>query len=440
MNERAETHLRLLAEAELRRASLEPRDRAGILGSAEVRRVGQTLVAIDAVDAATADSIEADLRFALAIRRPRDAFGHGPGMMVNFGNSTPAIGTAVQRAFEPGTDRVVALGLTLPVQAGQVRGRLHLLSFAETASGTRFAIAAELTGAGPRSSAAFPFGQLTITDETGATYRTEFTGHGKPPSGWAGLLTVLPPPPAGVRALELVATPGHPPRRIELTAGRAPDVTLTQTSLSAGEHVLNGIAGELLMTGLHRRMTTYAPGQSPHAATSLAAIVTALEVAGALAPLSPLPGQLARLCERLGITDHGLTAPPAQDLPEPWRGLLDQPDRPPPPDGCAAVALALPEIDGSTAYVLGLRNSYGATSLNVHASGVTDANLLPALWLLDSTGRWHATQARGWQLHNNGDATGLLQAFPPVSRATWVEVLAVGRSARARATVPLRWR
>jgi hypothetical protein len=44
-------------------------------------------------------------------------------------------------------------------------------------------------------------------------------------------------------------------------------------------------------------------------------IVAALHAAGVLPPDSPVPGQLAGLCARLGIDGHGITAPPDGDLP-----------------------------------------------------------------------------------------------------------------------------
>ena len=63
---RAETHLRQLAEAELRRAT-EP----GALGRGPAGRlplVAQALIAVGAVDVGTADQIQAELDLALATR------------------------------------------------------------------------------------------------------------------------------------------------------------------------------------------------------------------------------------------------------------------------------------------------------------------------------------------------------------------------------------
>lgn len=51
-------------------------------------------------------------------------------------------------------------------------------------------------------------------------------------------------------------------------------------------------------------------------------IVAALHAAGALPPASRVPGQLAALCAKAGISDHGIIVPPAMDLPERWQHML----------------------------------------------------------------------------------------------------------------------
>ena len=75
--ERAETHLRLLAEAELRRATTLPAD-GGLLDechSARLELVAQALYAARAFDMGLAWEIQAELTFALGVRQPR----RGPG-------------------------------------------------------------------------------------------------------------------------------------------------------------------------------------------------------------------------------------------------------------------------------------------------------------------------------------------------------------------------
>jgi hypothetical protein len=54
-------------------------------------------------------------------------------------------------------------------------------------------------------------------------------------------------------------------------------------------------------------------------------ILAALRASGALPPASPVPGQLAGLCTRMGNPGHGIAAPPAADLPDPWHSMLTRP-------------------------------------------------------------------------------------------------------------------
>ena len=113
-------------------------------------------------------------------------------------------------------------------------------------------------------------------------------------------------------------------------------------------------------------------------------------------------------------------------------------------DGCAGVAVALPELDGNRLSILGLTNSADGTILHMHAIGATchayygpaEQDFSPAIWIRDSGGRWHATRV---SKYNEGDITMRLEVVPLLSRATaWIEVLAAGQSAEVRATLPLR--
>ena len=70
--ERAETHLRLLAEAELRRATRWPVD-GGLLEechSARLELVAQALHAVHAFDMGAANEIQAELALALGVQLP----------------------------------------------------------------------------------------------------------------------------------------------------------------------------------------------------------------------------------------------------------------------------------------------------------------------------------------------------------------------------------
>ena len=72
--EHAETHLRQLAEAELRRATTPGALGAGHVGSLPL--VAQALIAVGAVDVGTADEIQAELDLALAARQASEGARH----------------------------------------------------------------------------------------------------------------------------------------------------------------------------------------------------------------------------------------------------------------------------------------------------------------------------------------------------------------------------
>ena len=109
---------------------------------------------------------------------------------------------------------------------------------------------------------------------------------------------------------------------------------------------------------LRRQVAAMSPGPLQAMAAGLGDIVAGLEAADVLSPLSPVPARLAALCASLGIGGHGIAAAPADDLPEPWLSLLAhyqrrKPDPAPVRDGYAAVAAALPELDGIRLALLG---------------------------------------------------------------------------------------
>ena len=94
-----------------------------------------------------------------------------------------------------------------------------------------------------------------------------------------------------------------------------------------------------------------------------------------LPPDSPVPGQLAALCARLGTDGHGITAPPAGDLPERWQSMLTPPSREPQPTPgpgiLAATVAELPELDGAKIAIAGLHHGERGTIMHLLATGVT---------------------------------------------------------------------
>ncbi|MGH3422872.1 MAG: hypothetical protein ACRDOD_25135, partial [Streptosporangiaceae bacterium] len=318
-----------------------------------------------------------------------------------------------------------------------VRGKMHILSYAQTASGARLTMAARTRGEfvppGIEPScrywpyATFPVHQFAAADDRGARYQMGFMGRGElRPSELTGQITLHPAPPPGIRWLDLATAPGVPSVRLDLT--RPPDgigMTVSPPA-SPGEHLLHTIAMRMLLLALEFpqeiRLHPAVPVPEPFAcvADGLGDAIAALEASGALSPLSPVPGQLAALCASLNITGHGITAPPARDLPQPWLSMLAhyrrrKPRTAPDGDGCAALAIAFPVLDGISLAIVGLHNSAGRTVLLAQAKGLTpdgyegrlgvEPHFPLRIWVRDSGGGWHATRARGWAGADHSEVT-----------------------------------
>jgi hypothetical protein len=274
-------------------------------------------------------------------------------------------------------------------------------------------------------------------------------------------LTLRPDPPPDIGSLEITA-PGEQAVRVDLgRRAERPEPQISAISLSVGEHLLNRIAERLLtlapgqQVNWHSRLA-YTPRASlvANLAGGLGATIAALEAAEVLSPRSPVPARLAALCASLRIGGHGITAAPAPDLPEPWLSMLThyhrrKPETAPAGDAFAAVAAALPELEGIRLVLLGLHNYDGSTWMDTLALGQLpsaqqgapglDIAFPLSVWVRDGAGRWHAARPAGWY-REGGEATLTLRLTPPLTRScAWIEVLASGQSAEVRATVPLCW-
>jgi hypothetical protein len=303
--------------------------------------------------------------------------------------------------------------------------------------------------------------QFTAVDDQGTAYTLGFSTRMTGSAVLSGVLELSPDPQHEIRWLDLRTAPGAPATRIGLEQPAAPDITVTERVASPGELLADVIAARVLALASQfpqetpEQLAVARPGLLPHVAGRLGDLVAALEAAGALPPASPVPGQLAGLCDRLGVGGHGITAPPAADLPERWLSMLTRyhrltPRSVPAPGSWVAVAAQLPELDGARIAVLGLHQGERRTVLHLHAGGVTSEDdwayyravrPLPTLWVYDSAGRWHATRDYAASGSGGRDETTLeLAIVPPLAADTqWIDVVASGQSAQVRARLPVRW-
>jgi hypothetical protein len=477
--EGAETQLRLLAEAELRRATAEPAD-ARLLEdcySARFELVAQALHAVHAFDMGAANEIHAELVLALGVRQPGQGRGGlAPTAQANLTRLMPNPSSPSAGHHQPPSPRarwrVIPVGRVIRARDGDVQGELHLLTYAQTAAGARFT-AVSYWGPGQTPDRHRPppgvllARRFTAVDDRGTSYQFS-ASLGPAHAEWSGVLDLDPNPPPEIRWLDLSTTPGEPATRIDLNPQRArptpaPEITVTPTAVSPGELLLTDIAAGFLALASAEQVPLHPssarPGPLSEAADGLADIIVALQAAAAVPPSSRLPGQLADLCGRLGISgDHiaapPIAAPPIGDLAERWLSLLTygrgaSPVQAPVP-GWAVTAIELPELDGAQVTVLGLHNGTYGQFLHLLASGVTPeytwpygmiANRMPVIWLRDRDGHWHtARPVRSGPLRDTEDFLLWLRVVPPLDHGTrWMDLVAARPSAEIRARLPLSW-
>ena len=469
--ERAETYLRRLAEAELRHAAGGAPAPAGHWSAertdATFERmtwVALALTSVRALDVETAEAVLADYAAALTTR-PR--FGRGRPMQGDLPSlpdgpwrapwfTWPTLGRQVRpgsprsAGSRPGQDqpaRLVPLGLTTGYGHDGVNGELHLLSYSRTASGARFVIAWRMSSSATGSGHPFPSHLFRVTDDQGGRYRLSFIGSGG--SEPVGEIRLHPDPPEDVQWFEL-APPGGPTLRVDVNPGSPPDDIhpwVQGTGLSVGEHLLRQSAERLLVSDL--RFPSRLRQRPGGPAAWLGDVVAALAATGTLPSVSPVPGQVAALFARLGITGHGITAPPAHDLPQPWRSLLvyqnRKPDPPPAWDGFAAVAATLPELNGIRLALLGMLSLGRKTVLYLRASGQAgagepaDQDIPLSVWVRDSDGRWHAADLEHWSRDGREHVLTLYLVPPLATFAAWIDLTVAGPSSEVGARLALRW-
>jgi hypothetical protein len=448
--DRAETYLRLAAEAWLGRAGRSYRDvRASV---EQVRWAGEVLVAAGALTEDEVRRIAAEHEAALSVRAGAETARRLSRAMWQLDDDSWPRAAPSPAAAQP--MRVTPVRATLRVTGGRAPADLHLMTLVGTRADAVITVAMtirwppdgssadlESAGAGPEH---LPYGQLWAVDDRATRYRTLLAGEGGTAT-WLGTIQLCPAPPPGARWLDLIADGTRRLLRLDLT-GRvvgSPAVRATtepDPAVPRGERLLARQA-DLILAGA-------AAGASggTSADPRLGEMITVLAGAGAIAPDSPVPGQLAALCQRLGVDPGGIAAPAAADIPGPWASVLAGLDAAPDsrgPDWFAPLGVILPDADGTRFALAGLSCAGGESDLHVVASGGPDPGF--SWWIRDDAGNWHVARETGRSEVSPGLAAGSgwevrwLRLTPALRGCPdAIEVVVTGPAARVRAVVPVR--
>ena len=271
--------------------------------------------------------------------------------------------------------RVTPIGRTLRVASDRAPSALHLMSLVRTKNEAAIIVVMrmswppdgsstdlEITGAGPHH---LPYNQLWAEDDLWNCYTVRFEGGDGGTAAWRGVVRLSPAPPAAAGRLDLI---GDGTRLVELplhpaAAHVAPSVT-EPAAISPGERLLVAAAERILASGDARQS---------HRDTSPGELIAVLTEARVIPASSPLPGQLAALCQRLGAYEDDITVAPAAELPAQWASVIARQDDPVPAEGGAEVsvplAVVLPDVDGATFVLAGLSIAAGETYLHAVSSG-----------------------------------------------------------------------
>jgi hypothetical protein len=458
--ERAETYLRLRAEAELRRAGAELRrlDAAAgdtqadpgmtPFGTAEmagwkVVRAGRILVAAGVLDQDYLDRFASDLHAAIQVRsRLLLNWDRRRGMRHWTIFQPPSVSRPPPGASQ--AMRVAPIGGVLRAGGDRAPWTLHLMSLVRAQTQAMITVAMrmhwppdgssadlELSGAGPHH---MPYDQLWAVDDQGTRYAVRLEGGPGETVTWFGVARLSPVPPRHVRRLDLV---GDGIRLVQLPLG--PD----EASSAAGP-VATGL-GERLLVLEAERILASGDARGPVEGPVPGEIVTVLTEAAAIAAGSPVPG-------------HGITVPPTREIPAAWASVIAHREAPAPVGGAdvfAPLACALPDVDGARLALAGLSTAAGESHLHVISSGLPRLarryqwDWTPGLswWLRDSAGNWHVATADEPRISEDGMRAYTLddgmQAFwlrltPPLATVPdAAEIVVTGPATRARATVPV---
>ncbi len=454
----AETYLRNLAEAELRRYRGAPES---VLEATErLRAVAAAFAGTGVLEPGVADTVVDEVTTALLIRSPGESRARQMARLpharrVPGGTGTPAGRMPVS---------VTPVGALLELRDGETDVDVYLfaaISTPELACVSVGVLSLPKGSLPPRSekrqglpSPSPPRllsgwalrgvpGDLRAVDETGRSYDLVFNGGGD--GTWStGQFTLLANPrrlPPGARQNWTWLDVGNEEHsvRIDLTASSpAVEVITTANGLRAGEQFLRIRTEAMFGSGYHDIGTDL---------PALAAMVPALRAVGLLPEDSASARLITALCRRYAVTREDATDPPAE-LPARWTDVLTggqhiarrEADGTGPPPAAASLSVTFPEADGLTIAASGLLTRGQHTTMTGAFFGPVEVGYPegPCIWLRDDGGQWHVAKLGSWS--SGGVNVFKAEVVPPVPpSASAVDILVISRTADMRAAAPLTW-
>jgi hypothetical protein len=479
--ERAETYLRLLSEAHLRR--LLPRPAAAshadvVRAVVEIDQAGQILAAAGLVAGWSGNRAATELKVALNLRSrsyPARSLRQLSWELDMIGRPPPAeTDRPAARTARP--LRLTPIASTVSIHIDRAPLDLQLMTLVSTPDEAAITAAIrvrwppdgssidlEVTGPGYHL---LPYDRLEAVDDRGSRYSVRFGGEGGNAT-WQGIVSLSPAPSPGASWLDLIADGTRRLIRLDLTARTPASATGAQVS---GPEDLAGPPGErLLAVAAERIIARSWPPTRTGGGFELGEMIRVLTDAGAIAADSATPGQLAALCQRLGvsgsgsgghgisghgISGHGIAAAPATEIPAPWASVVAQREAGAAgrraPEVFAPLGVVLPDIEGTRLAIAGLSMAAGESFLHVVGSGLRQLESIYgwdmgfSWWLRDGAGHWHVAVPDGAAKLEaapleSGEAAFSLRLTPPLAAPPdTLEVVVRGRSARLRAIVPVR--
>lgn len=319
------------------------------------------------------------------------------------------------------------------------------------------------------------FADLTATDDVGTGYLLSFSDSHWAGGTWTGTLMLRPAPPSHARVLTITSFNALI-LRAPLTAPPPPGPAtgeVTDATDSPGERMLTRRAESLITAfalGARRAYPGSGLAKAAMALSKATAVITeadvrqVLEAAGALSPLSPVPGQLAALGE--WVATAGAPGSAHGALPARWATVLAYYARRRPPVGSpapsgemGAIGAVLPPVDGVRLVIAGIRTSSQGTLMHLAARGLRAFSHAPSAspgapattahdtglswWVRDESGAWHLGVVHSWHAVSH-DTTLRLLLLPPLAPAApgtrgTLTFEVTGTWQRLTADVPVHW-